>query len=167
MQTVAELPEVMWEKRLALEYRQLREHEPLFDLVENDLTHYMGVIAGSSLYDDGYFKVEIFLPRSFPFIPPNIIWHTRIWHPNFSDDLPARICESIFKEDWSPSVHVYAIIEALRSLVTDPNPDDPLNGMAAMEMKYRPDMFRAHVLQYVECYATPEQAFYDVGWRIS
>ncbi|MFH7836253.1 MAG: hypothetical protein QXL51_06630, partial [Candidatus Aenigmatarchaeota archaeon] len=62
MQT-AELPELMWEKRLALEYKLMRENEPLFDIVDNDLTHYMGVIVGSGIYENGYFRVEIFVPR--------------------------------------------------------------------------------------------------------
>ncbi|MEM2083622.1 MAG: ubiquitin-conjugating enzyme family protein [Nitrososphaerota archaeon] len=158
MQT-AELPELMWEKRLALEYKLMRENEPLFDIVDNDLTHYMGVIVGSGIYENGYFRVEIFVPRSFPFTPPEIIWHTRIWHPNFSDDQPARICESLLKADWSPSIHLFSIIETLRNLLNEPNPDDPLNSIAAMELKYNPDIFKAHVKQYILAFAKEEQAF--------
>lgn len=165
METVSELPETMWEKRLALEYRLLREHEPLFDIVDNDLTHFVGVVAGSGLYQDGYFRVEVTIPRAFPYTPPEIAWHTRIWHPNFSDDVPARICESLLKEDWQPRVHIFTILETLRSLLSDPNPDDPLNGVAAVEMKHRPDLFESHARYYITLYATPEQAFHDVRVR--
>jgi hypothetical protein len=26
-----------------------------------------------------------------------VVWHTRIWHPNFTDESPARICEIFIK----------------------------------------------------------------------
>lgn len=154
----AELPELLWHKRLALEYKLVHEHEPLFDIVAGDLTHYKGVLVGSGIYEGGYFKVEILIPRSFPYVPPDVIWWTRIWHPNFTDEVPARICESILKEDWSPSLHVITVIETLRNLLNNPNPDDPLNTIAAMEMKFRPDIFAARVRQYIEMFARPEQA---------
>ncbi len=168
MEGYAELPEAMWYKRLSIEYSLVQEHEPNFSPVDGDLTHYEGVIIGSGLYESGYFRVEIFIPRSFPFHPPDVVWHTRIWHPNFSDEVPARVCESIIKDHWSPSLHVITVIEALRSLLNDPNPDDPLNAVAAMELKMRPDIFEARVREYIARFATPEQAFYDGRrrWRL-
>jgi len=154
-----ELPEKAWERRLGLEYQLMQEHEPNFDIVDGDLTHYKGVIIGTGYYEGGFYKVEIYLPRSFPYDPPEVIWHTRIWHPNFSDESPARICDEIFKDKWSPSVHVFTVVEALRSLLNEPNPEDPLNAIAAAEMKYRPDIFLSRVREYIRKYATPEQAF--------
>jgi len=157
-----ELPESAWHKRLALEYSLIQEHEPTFYPVENDLTHYEGVIVGTDLYAGGYFKVEIILPRSYPFYPPDVIWHTRVWHPNFSDSVPARVCDSVFKEHWSPSLRLVAIIESLRNLLNNPNPEDPLNPIAAFEYKNRPDIFVARVRQFVEEYASPDQVFKQV-----
>ena len=162
MALLAELPEPLWYKRLAIEYKLIHEHEPLFDIVEGDLTHYEGVLIGSGLYEGGYFRVEIILSRSFPFVPPKVIWWTRIWHPNFTDEVPARICESIFKDDWKPPLHLITVIGALRNLLNNPNPDDPLNTIAAMEMKFRPDIFKARVRQYIELYARPEKSFNKV-----
>ncbi len=155
----AELPETLWYKRLALEYALMQENEPTFNPVEGDLTHYEGVIVGSDLYEGGYFRVEIILPRSYPYFPPEVLWHTRIWHPNFSDTVPARVCESTFKEHWSPSLRLVAVIESLRNLLNNPNPDDPLNPVAAFEYKNRPDLFIARVRQFIDEYASPEQAF--------
>ncbi|MEM4573638.1 MAG: ubiquitin-conjugating enzyme E2 [Candidatus Caldarchaeum sp.] len=154
-----ELPENAWYRRLALEYSLIQENEPTFTPVENDLTHYEGVIIGSGIYEGGFFRVEIILPRSYPFYPPDVIWHTRIWHPNFSDTVPARVCESIFKDHWSPTLRLVAVIESLRNLLTNPNPEDPLNPVAAFEYKNRPDWFVARVKQFIQEFATPEQAF--------
>jgi len=156
-----QLPEALWSRRLALEYKLMRENEPTFDIVDDQLTHYRGVIIGEGLYEGGFFKVEIIVPRTFPYTPPDVIWWTRIWHPNFTDEVPARICESIFKNDWSPSLHLFSIVEALRNLLNNPNPDDPLNTFAAAEMKYRPDIFEARVRAYIELYARPEYAFQE------
>ncbi|MEM0383480.1 MAG: ubiquitin-conjugating enzyme E2 [Candidatus Caldarchaeum sp.] len=155
----AELPESAWHRRLALEYSLIQENEPTFSPVENDLTHYEGVIIGTNMYEGGYFKVEILIPRSYPYFPPDILWHTRIWHPNFSDTVPARVCESVFKDHWSPSLRIVAVIEALRNLLNNPNPEDPLNPVAAFEYKHRPDLFMARVRQFLEVYASPEEAF--------
>jgi ubiquitin-protein ligase len=156
-----QLPEALWSRRLALEYKLMRENEPTFDIVNNQLTHYRGVIIGEGLYEGGFFKVEIIVPRTFPYTPPDVIWWTRIWHPNFTDEVPARICESIFKNDWSPSLHLFSVVEALRNLLNNPNPDDPLNTFAAAEMKYRPDIFEARVRAYIELYARAEYAFQE------
>ena len=158
-ETYVELPEQAWYRRLALEYSLVQEHEPNFNIVDNDLTHYRGVIIGTGYYEGGYFKVEIFLPRSFPYDPPEVVWHTRIWHPNFSDEVPAKVCDQIFKDKWSPSLHVITVIGALRSLLNEPNPDDPLNMQAAIEMKNNPEIFKARVREYIVKYARPEQAF--------
>ncbi|HID04768.1 MAG TPA: ubiquitin-conjugating enzyme E2 [Candidatus Caldiarchaeum subterraneum] len=154
-----ELPEQAWYRRLSLEYSLVQEHEPNFNVVDGDLTHYRGVIIGMGYYEGGYFRVEIFLPRSFPYDPPEVVWHTRIWHPNFSDETPARVCDEIVKSKWSPANHVVTVIEALRSLLNEPNPDDPLNALAAAEMKNNPDIFIARVQEYIKKFATPEQAF--------
>ncbi len=151
------LPEQLWFKRLALEYQLIRNYEPTFDAVEGDLTHYRGVIVGTGYYEGGFFLVELFLDRTFPYTPPKVVWHTRIWHPNFTDEAPARICESILTKDWEPNTNVIAVIEALKNLLSNPNPDDPLNAWAAYEMKSSFNTFLARVRQYIELHASPEK----------
>ena len=153
---ISPLSEVMWERRLAQEYQLIRNYEPTFDTVHDDLTHYLGVIYGTGIYDGGRFVVEIFLHRTFPFTPPEVVWHTRIWHPNFTDEVPARICESALSKDWKPNMHVVSVIESLKNLLASPNPDDPLNTIAAFEMKNYPDRFVARVRHYINLYASKD-----------
>ncbi len=155
---VGYLPESRWVRRLAQEYQLIRNYEPNFDAVGGDLTHYKGIIIGSGVYDGGVFVVEIILPRSFPFVPPEVVWHTRIWHPNFTDEEPARICESILNKDWYPNMHIVSVIEALKNLLANPNPDDPLNVWAAQELKLYPERFVARVREYIRLYATQERS---------
>ncbi|MEM2114404.1 MAG: ubiquitin-conjugating enzyme E2, partial [Candidatus Caldarchaeum sp.] len=73
--------------------------------------------------------------------------------------------ESIFKDHWSPSLRIVAVIESLRNLLTNPNPEDPLNPVAAFEYQNSPNLFYARVRQFVETYATPEQAFGKKRWK--
>lgn len=160
MEEIGMLPESLWARRLAKEYALIRNYEPTFFPVNNDLTHYKGTIIGSGYYEGGVYVVEIFLDRTFPFTPPRVVWHTRIWHPNFTDGdgEPPRVCESILNKDWYPNMHVVAIIEALKNLLANPNPNDPLNVHAAYEMKYYPDRFIARVRYYTRVFATMENA---------
>jgi len=78
-----------------------------------------------SPYEGGIYKLELFLPGEYPHVPPKVRFLTRIYHPNI--DNVGRICISTLKEDsWSPALHIRAVLISIQSLLTDPNPDDPL-----------------------------------------
>jgi ubiquitin-protein ligase len=154
------LPAEQFFERLAVEFSMMMNEEPNFHCPNDDLTRYRGVILGTGPYEGGFFKVEIVIPREFPYNPPKILWHTRVWHPNISSDNQARVCDSILNRDWTPSLHVFTIIETLRVLLAYPNPDDPLNQEAARQLKTEPIKFQNTVQRYLQEYATPEQAFW-------
>lgn len=63
-------------------------------LVEDDLMHLLGIIAGppSSVYEDGKFKVDIRIGDKYPFQAPAVKFVTRIWHPNISS-ATGYVCE--------------------------------------------------------------------------
>lgn len=75
------------------------------------------------------FKLEIKVPQSYPFDPPQIYFKTRIYHPNI--DEAGRICADILKKGehggWRPSLNLSTTLISLRSLMAHPNPDDPLD----------------------------------------
>ena len=154
------LSEDQYFERLAIEYSLMVNEEPTFDCVKGDLTRYRGVIIGSGMYEKGFFRVEVVIPREFPFLPPKIIWYTKIWHPNISYDSPAKVCESILNRDWVPSLHIFSIIETMRALLSYPNPDDPLNTKAARQMKSKSSKFNKQVKENISKHASPELAFW-------
>lgn len=79
--------------------------------------------AGSP-YAGGVFFLDIHFPTDYPFKPPKVIFRTRIYHCNIN---PAgQICLDILKEQWSPALTVSKVLLSICSLLTDPNPDDPL-----------------------------------------
>ena len=49
----------------------------------------------------------------------------QIFHPNI--DQEGHVCLNILRQDWSPSIDLTQIACSLQILLTEPNPDDPLN----------------------------------------
>ena len=75
-------------------------------------------------YSTGTFLLNLDFSADHPFKPPRVIFKTKIFHPNI--DNSGNICIDILKENWSPVLTVSKLITSLQSLLTDPNPHDPL-----------------------------------------
>eukprot|EP00043_Microstomoeca_roanoka_P001036 m.30592 g.30592 ORF g.30592 m.30592 type:complete len:148 (-) comp10620_c0_seq2:227-670(-) len=103
--------------------------------VDNDYFHWSGVILGpvGSPYEGGVFFVDIRFPPDYPFKPPKVSFNTKVYHPNISQE--GQICLDILKTGYSPALTIGKILLSIQSLLTDPNPKDPL----------RPDVGREYI----------------------
>lgn len=109
-----------------------------------------------SPYTGGVFFVMIHFPPDYPFKPPKVQFQTKVrrrgaaaggrgrrarrgaphprphpdpsppqvYHPNINSQ--GSICLDILKEQWSPALTLSKVLLSICSLLTDPNPDDPL-----------------------------------------
>jgi len=76
-----------------------------------------------SPYAGGVFFLDIAFPTDYPFKPPKVNFVTKIYHPNI--DTNGSVCLDILKE-WSPNLSVAKVLLTIYSMLTDPNPDNPL-----------------------------------------
>ena len=119
----------MAQKRITKELRDLsKENLSICTAgpVDNDMFKWQATILGpkDSPYEGGIFMVSITFPPDYPFKPPQLKFTTKIYHCNISPD--GDICLDILKSQWSPALTIMKVLLSLCSLLTDPNPDDPL-----------------------------------------
>ena len=94
--------------------------------VGDDMFHWQATIMGpdESPYAGGVFFLDIHFPADYPFKPPKVHFTTRIYHCNINSN--GGICLDILKDQWSPALTISKVLLSICSLLTDPNPDDPL-----------------------------------------
>ena len=110
--------------------------------IGDDLFHWQATIMGptDSPFQGGVFFLAIHFPTDYPFKPPKVNFTTRIYHPNINSN--GSICLDILRDQWSPALtiskgkfgdfrqhirsNVVTVLLSICSMLTDPNPDDPL-----------------------------------------
>ena len=120
--------------------------------IGDDVFKWQATLMGptESPYENGVFYLDINFPAEYPYKPPRVTFITRIYHPNINSS--GGICLDILKEQWSPALTIAKVLLSICSLLTDPNPDDPLvPSIADLYKRDKKEYFmtaRAWTLQY-------------------
>mmetsp|Transcript_18035 Transcript_18035/g.48511 ORF Transcript_18035/g.48511 Transcript_18035/m.48511 type:complete len:171 (-) Transcript_18035:598-1110(-) len=122
---------------------------------EADVLHWKAIISGpvGTPYEGGQFRIDIELPKDYPFVPPKMRYETKIWHPNISSESGA-ICLDILKNEWSPALTIRTALISLQALMSAPEPDDPQDAVVASQYKKNIEEFNSTAKYWTETYAT-------------
>ena len=146
----------MAERRLQKELKDISADPPQTcsaGPVNDDLFHWQAIIIGpaGSPYDGGMFFLDIHFPVDYPFKPPKVAFTTPIYHPNINTS--GNICLDILRDNWSPILTVPKVLLSISSLLTDPNPDDPLQADIAHVYKQNRELFNKTAKEWTQRFA--------------
>lgn len=125
-------------------------------------------LQGDSPYSGGVFFLAIHFPTDYPFKPPKVNFTTRIYHPNINSN--GSICLDILRDQWSPALTISkgklkllisfmnsanekSVLLSICSMLTDPNPDDPLVPEIAHVYKTDRQRYEATAREWTRKYA--------------
>lgn len=121
---------------------------------DQNLYTWQATILGpaDSPYAGGLFFVNIMFPTDYPFKPPKVTFTTKVYHPNINAN--GSICLDILRDQWSPALTISKVLLSICSLLTDPNPDDPLCPDIAHVYKSDRARYEATAREWTRKYAT-------------
>ncbi len=79
----------------------------------------------------GVFFLAIKFPKDYPFSPPTVTFRTRVYHCNINS--AGKVCVDSLTSAWTPTMTAATILGAIRGLLAEPNPHDPLVGAVAAQ----------------------------------
>lgn len=121
--------------------------------IGDDMFHWTATMLGpaGSPYEGGIFFLDIQFPTDYPFKPPKVRFTTKIYHPDISES--GGECLDITKDAWSPALTVGRVLLSLLSLLSDPNPDDPLRPEIAHMYKMNRALYEQTAREWTRKYA--------------
>lgn len=122
---------------------------------DDDLTQWTIILDGpkSTPYANGKFEVCFAFPENYPFKPPEILFKTKIYHPNIKTDT-GEICNDVINEGWGPTMNVRHCINTLNEMLENPNADSPVEESIATMLREKPKEFEKTAKKWTKDHAS-------------
>ena len=112
-----------------------------------------------TLYEGGFYKLEVKFPPNYPNCPPRIKFLTKIYHCNIGLE-NGEICLSTLKEEkWKSTYNMIDVLNHITVLLYKQNAKDPMNWFMVDEYTNKRNEFEKKVKEYIDKYAKPQ--FYE------
>ena len=120
----------------------------------DNLFEWKAIILGpiDTPYQNGIYHIDISIPSNYPFNAPSFIFKTKIYHPNINSS--GSICLDILKNQWSPALTISKVLLSICSLLSDPNPNDPLVPDIASVFKENRELYDKTASEWTQTYAS-------------
>ncbi len=143
--------------RLTRELKNLIEDPPInisAGPIEENMFFWDATIIGpiGTPYERGIFKLELYFPNDYPFSPPQVHFTTKICRPNINGR--GEICLDILRDKWSAALSIRTVLLSICSLLSEPNPDDPLMPRIATLYKSDPERFKQLAMAFTREHAS-------------
>ena len=145
-------------KRILQEIKELHgsesDHITAGPVCDSNIYEWTATLMGpeDSPFEGGVFLLSINFPKEYPFKPPKINFNTKIYHPNINSS--GAICLDILRSQWSPALTISKTLLSISSLLTDPNPDDPLVSNIAHIYKNNRSEYNREAKEWTAKYAS-------------
>jgi ubiquitin-conjugating enzyme E2 D len=122
------MPPVASLRRLNKELVEINRSQPSYCSAApcEDMYTWQATITGPSdtPYAGGVFYLNIHIHEDYPYKPPIIKFTSKIYHCNIN--LNGSISLDILQDQWSPALTISKLLISITSLLSDPNPYDPM-----------------------------------------
>ena len=143
-------------KRIQKELSDIEKDPPTafcINPLADDQYRWTATINGpvDSPYEGGIFFLDIRIPTDYPFRPPKIQFTTKVYHPNINSN--GAMSLSILCDQWSPALTITRVVTIVCSLLSAPEPDDPLVPEIAYLYNKDRDKFNEKAIEWTKKFA--------------
>lgn len=127
------------------------------EVTQPELLEWDALLCGpdGTPYEGGVYYLHLKFPTKYPQEAPMARFVTPVWHPNI-DAESGKICLNVLQEEWSPTLNVSSLLLCISALLSQPDPEDPLNHAAAEMMHFKPSEFTSKARRWTDRYARDE-----------
>lgn len=100
-----------------------------------------------SPYEGGTFLLTVEFEKTFPILPPQVRFVTRIHHPNFNKH--GKVCHSILNRNWTSDMNMQEVLGLVYSLLLAAEFSDPMDTLSTPAYHHDKADFRAEIETYI------------------